>query len=79
MLNLGACRSDLYDNNSACRSDFFAQMRLPELDFWPMFRLRNWKFSKFRHFEQNIGRFCHFWLHRGLVELKNAEKGVVGA
>ena len=31
------------------------------------------------HFEENIWKFCNFWLKWGLVELKNAEKGSFGA
>ena len=54
-------------------------LRLPELDFWPILRLKSCKFSKFRHFEQNMGKFCDFWLKWGLVELKNAKKGSCGA
>ena len=34
-----------------CLQNFFlAQMRLPKLDFWPNFKLRNWKFTKFKAF-----------------------------
>ena len=84
---MGACRTDrrqiwglaelIFWQKCCLQNWFLAQMRLPELDFWPIFRLRNWKFTKFRHFEQKIGKFCDFLLKWGLVELKNAEKGVL--
>ena len=67
----------IFWQKSCLQNWFLAQMRLPEPDFWAIFRLWNWKFTKFKHFEQKIGKFCDFWLQWGLVELKNAEKGVL--
>ena len=32
------------------------------IGFWPIFRLRKWKLTKIRYFEQKIGKFCDFWL-----------------
>ena len=62
-----------YVHNFASQKDEF------DLNFWRhIFRLRNWNFTKFRHFEQNIMKFYVFWLKWGLVELKNAEKGSYG-
>ena len=69
-----------FDNNDACRTDFWPKWSFLNKIFWPMFRLSNWKFTKFRHYKQNyIGKFFFYFIFVKMESYRTEEcwKGVL--